>query len=285
MFTVDSNKPVSCPSVRCRLAILNRHFLSFCTLIGPVNGVLNDFHTSPHNFHEILCRASFKKNPTNGKGCRAQRALLHGGTILNGKVSVQVRHAHGRAVRELVCLEDVPPLGVVTCYGGFVGLAPDEKDEHTHMRHLPASDYVMDGDAFSSTIPEGNSAASKFGVEIPLFPCCDNEQWAFVVASSGIGYMANTMTKCPLQGQKRYNVTVHAYTLGRVVPGVVQSDVLVLQACSDGLKAGDCVVSPYESYRQTKKFEFVCDDLMHYRAAGATPPDHLLGLSESDSAE
>jgi hypothetical protein len=254
-------------------------------LIGPVNGVLNDFHTAPHNFHEILCRASFKENPTSGKGCRAQRALLHGGTILNGKVSVQVRHDHGRAVRELVCLKDVPPLEVVTCYGGFVGLAPAEKDEHTHMRHIPASGYVMDGDAFSSTMPEGNSAVSKLGVKIPLYPRCDDEKWASVVAGSGIGYMANTVTKCPLQGQKGYNVTVHAYTLGRVVPGVVQSDVLVLQACIHGLKAGDCVISPYESYRQTKKFQFVCADLMHYRAAGATPPDHLLDLSASDSAD
>ena len=198
---------------------------------------------------------------------------MHGGTLANGKVSVQVRHSHGRALRELVTEVDFQSGDVVTCYGGFACRAPvDEKDEHTHMRHIPSSDLVLNGLPFANTFPDDHSTTQRLGWMVPLKPRSGDKKWDKVISDTEIGYMANSVTSCPLSNREYPNVTVATGMLGRSITDVAYEDVVYLLASKDGIKKGETVVSPYESRQQTEKFQFKCADVSHYRAAGQLPP-------------
>ena len=89
-----------------------------------------------------------------------------------------------------------------------------------------------------------------------------------VIASTGIGYMANTTTAFPQQQRSRPNVTVCHAMLGRLVKGVPYPSVIVLRASAGGIDEGEAVISPYEAWRLTGKFAFKCVDRSHYAMAG-----------------
>jgi hypothetical protein len=238
--------------------------------VGLKHVIKTDLEGDPAKFHEALCRASFEKDPVRdgGTGCAAQRALLHGGTLTNGKVAIQFRESHGKPLRELVAKKRFNEGDDVTCYGGFVGLAPMEKQDHTHMRSIPLSDYVLCGQAMSDCFPGEPCALYSIGHIIALSPHCQNPDWAVQIASSGIGYMANTVTKCPIQRRARPNVTVCSAMLGRHIPGVPYHVVMVLRASAGGIDIDEPIISPYEAYKLKDKFVFECGDKSHYHVAG-----------------
>lgn len=242
--------------------------------VGRGNGIKSGFASRPERFHEELCRKSFRQDPVFGaaKGCQAQRALIHGGTLANGKVAVEVRWTHGRKLRELIAKVRFEPNEDVSCYGGFLQQAPSETDRHTHMRHVPLTDYVLEGQPFAGCFPV-EEGFTKFTLGVPLSPRCGDPAWDQVITSNGIGYMANTVTKCPLRSRSRTNVTVCEAQLGRAVPGVPYSSVLVLRASDGGIDIGQPVISPYEPWKLKKTFEFKCADAEHYRAAGHVQAD------------
>jgi hypothetical protein len=230
-----------------------------------------DFASDPSTFHEILCRESFRNNPVVGvtKGCQAQRALFYGGTLDNGKVALVKHLSHGVMLRELVAKMRFEEGDYVTCYGGLLGLAPSEETElDTHMRHIPSTDYVLEGLPFSNCFPQQLGAVCALGYTVPLRPRCDDPAWEQVITSTGIGYMANTVTKCPMRSRARANVTVCEVMLGRAIPGVPYSSVLVLQASAGGIDMEAPIISPYESWKLKRKFQFKCVDEDHYKWAG-----------------
>jgi hypothetical protein len=206
-----------------------------------------------------------------GKGIRAQRALLEGGTLANGKVGVMFKTSHGHCIRELVARVKFHRGEVVTCYGGFLERVPGpETDEHwlTHMRHIPLNDHVLNGLEFSNTFPASNSIVlGKLGYREWLHPRGVGPEWIRIIESSGLGYMANTVTKCPMT-RTRPNVIVDELILGRVVEGVPYSAVLVLRAGDQDIQVDQTIVSPYEAWKQNQLFEFKCADEWHYIAAG-----------------
>ena len=104
-----------------------------------------------------------------------------------------------------------------------------------------------------------------------LTPQCEDQRWEAVIASSGIGYMANTVTRCPLLRQTRPNVVVHEVAMYRVIAGVSYSSVLVLRGASQGIDIGEPIISPYEGYQSKAKFKFHCKDPLHWAAAGRSP--------------
>lgn len=235
----------------------------------------HEFDTDPATFHESLCRKSFAQRPAFGvaKGCKAQRALFLGGTLDNGKVAVEVHWSHGVQLRELIAVTRFEPNDVVTCYGGLVEKAPVVKnpDGHTHTRQIPGTDYVLEGEPFSNCFPVKQGAMFALGYSVSLRPQCADPRWAKVIASSGIGYMANTVTRCPLSSRTRTNVTVCSDILGRTIPGVPYDSVLYLQASARGIDAGERIISPYEPWKLKEKFTFKCSDNAHYKAAGRVP--------------
>jgi hypothetical protein len=221
-------------------------------------------------FHERLCRQSFKQHPVKrgGTGAPAQRAIMTGGTLDNGKLRVYFQKSHGVLVRELIAMVRFEPHSVVTCYGGFVELAPSEEACHTHMRHIPETKRVLNGVEFASRFPCKPGVMFELGRGLPLRPVCANADWSTVIRTTGLGYMANTVTKCPLQ-RTRPNVTIQCKPVGRYIKNVPHgSSVVYLVAASKGIAVGDAVISPYEACVQTAKFRFNCADPAHYKAAG-----------------
>ena len=238
----------------------------------------------PAAFHESLCRASFKQTPVvgdHGTGIDAQRAILFGGTLSNGKLQLQKRVSHGVAIRELIAMQDFPHGQIVTCYGGLLELAPTDKKQ-THMRCIPATNYVLNGVEFSKCFPCEHGAELALGVYVSMLPRCQTVGWATVICTTGLGYMANAVTRCPLQGRVCPNVTVHRSTLGREVPGVPYSDVLYFRAALHGIRRGQPVISPYEACRSNPDLQFTCCDPAHYRAAGRQmmPLEEVCSVSE-----
>jgi hypothetical protein len=233
-----------------------------------------EFPQDPATFHEILCRRSFANRPVFGvaKGCKAQRALLHGGTLENRKLAVEVHWSHGVLLRELIAQVRFEHKDVVTCYGGFAEKAPVVKKSdvnmHTHMRQIPGTDYVLEGEPFSNCFPVKQGAMFDLGYSVPLRPQCADPRWAKVIASSGLGYMANTVTRCPLILRTRTNVTVCDAVLGRSIPGVPYDSVVYLKASAGGINPGEPIISPYEPWKLKEKFKFKCNDSAHYEASG-----------------
>jgi hypothetical protein len=208
----------------------------------------------------------------SSNGIQAQRALLNGGTIQNGKVSIQLRMSHGVVIRELIARIRFQPRDDVTCYGGFVEKQPPEGEEDTHMRRIPLTNYVLNGIAFSGCFPSQSGGVFRVGPGVSLKPQCADPQWEKVIVSCGLGYMANTVTKCPLYRQTIPNVSVCEAALERNIVGVSYASVLVLRACSNGIDIGEPIISPYEGKQSKKKFRFICADPEHYATAGRTPP-------------
>ena len=174
------------------LIIDDRLLFFFC--LGSSSDGEWQFDSDPLTFHEELCRQSFRCNPVFGisKGVQAQRALFHGGTLKNGKVALEWKESHGVMLRELIAKTRFKPGEDVTCYGGFVELAPPVSDEHTHMRHIPLTDYVLEGLPFANCFPTKRGKVVSLGYDVPLHPRCDDPSWAKVIVSNGIGYMCNT---------------------------------------------------------------------------------------------
>ena len=56
--------------------------------------------------------------------------------------------------------------------------------------------------------------------------------------------------------------------LGRTIPGVPYPSVMVLRAGTGGIDIGQPVISPYEPWKLTDKFQFKCVEEAHYKAAG-----------------
>jgi hypothetical protein len=152
--------------------------------VGRGNGIKSGFASRPERFHEELCRKSFRQDPVFGaaKGCQAQRALIHGGTLANGKVAVEVRWTHGRKLRELIAKVRFEPNEDVSCYGGFLQQAPSETDRHTHMRHVPLTDYVLEGQPFAGCFPV-EEGFTEFTLRVPLSPRCGDPAWDQIIAS------------------------------------------------------------------------------------------------------
>jgi hypothetical protein len=275
-----------------------QHVLTICALghrtvcrlstpcVGSCGEYGNEFDKDPATFHESLCRKSFEQQPVFGitKGCKAQRVLLHGGTLDNGKVAVEWRWSHGLELRELIARKRFECGEVVTCYGGFAIKAPvvseDEVGMDSHMRQIPGTDYVLEGAPFSNCFPVKQGAMFDLGYSAGLWPKCDHPGWAKVIASSGIGYMANTVTKCPLSSRRtRTNVTVDTAVLGRTIPGVPFDSILYMRANMGGINPGEPIISPYEQWKVKEKFKFQCIDKAHYEASGS------LLSSDEDSEE
>jgi hypothetical protein len=170
-------------------------------------------------------------------------------------------------LRELIALKTYKPQAIVTCYGGFLERTPPRREEHTHMRSIPLTNFVLNGEQFSNCFPFRYGAEFALGRPLGLTPRCETRAWEDVINSTGVGYMANTVTQCPL-GRTRPNVTVHAAILGRTIPGVPYSSVLFFRACTHGIEAGQPIISPYEACKSNKNFAFVCSDPMHYHTAG-----------------
>jgi hypothetical protein len=74
----------------------------------------------PQRCHEELCRTAFREHPVvgSGEGSVAQRALMDGGTLDNGKLFIREQGTHGRSFRHLIAGVAFPPNCGVTCYGG-----------------------------------------------------------------------------------------------------------------------------------------------------------------------
>ena len=208
----------------------------------------------------------------NTMGIQAQRALWLGGTLENGKVTIEMRRSHGRMLRELIARVRFEPGDDVTCYGGFVVPVPPQSDEHTHMRNLPSTDFVLEGLPFSTCFPQTGGAVSHLGFQVPLKPSCVDPAWTNIIASNGIGYMANTVTNCPLDRRARPNVVVCEARLGRVIEGVPYDSVIVLRASNNGIDIGDRIISPYEPWHLKKMWSWACVDPLHYAAAGREQP-------------
>ena len=201
----------------------------------------------------------------------AQRALFLGGTLENGKVAVQRRRHHGPFVRHLIAMVDFNPDSVVTCYGGFLEAAPRTKGQtnaKTHMRRIPASDFVLNGWAFSETFPSSSCGMQTLGYNVNMCPEHDDPEWVRIIRTTGLGYMANTKTICPMKVGNGTNVTIGEAKLGRVIPGIPYSSIMVLKACAAGIKTGDPIISPYRSYALKDKFWFKCIDRGHYYWSG-----------------
>jgi hypothetical protein len=241
-------------------------------VVGNLSDIILAFGIEPSAFQETICRNSFMDRRLQGSasGIAAQRALLTGGTLQNGKVKVEQRISHGMVIRELIAGIRFEPGADVTCYGGFVEKRPPETEEHTHMRGIPASDYALNGILFSGCFPIKPGAALKIGHSVALTPQCEDQRWEAVIASSGIGYFANTVTRCPLS-TSRPNVVVHALPMYRKIAGVSYSSVLVLRAASHGIDVGEPIISPYEGCQSKAKFKFPCKDPLHWAAAGRSP--------------
>ena len=244
--------------------------------VGPSPGNRLGFDGDPSQFHEMLCRLSYKLTPTNGTGAGsvAERALFNGGTLMNRKLEVHVLKSHGMYLRELVAAVDFAEGEVVSCYGGWARPAPPEGAEHTHMRHIALSDYVLDGEEFSNAFPAAQQSPSAWGeydisYSTPMAPCLEDVRWSRVIVGTGIGYMANTVTKCLLHRRQRPNVIVDDAIVGRRIPGVPYSSIVFLKSAQGGIRAREPVISPYEAWKGTKKFTFHCSDRDHHAAAGS----------------
>ena len=204
-----------------------------------------------------------------GTGIQAQRALFHGGTLRNGKLAVEFRQSHGRMLRELIAKVRFEAGDDVSCYGGFLMPAPKkEKDSDTHMRRIPSSNFVLEGLQFSECVPTTLGGVYQLGYHLALHPRCEAPAWQEVITTSGLGYMANTVTKCPLS-RTRPNVVVCEAMLGRTIPGVPYPSGMVIRAGTGGIDIGQPVISPaYEHWKLTAKFQFTCVEETHYKAAG-----------------
>ena len=222
------------------------------------------------------------RDPVFGKGTgiQAQRALFQGGTLSNGKLAVEFHKSHGLVLRELIAKVRFETGDDVTCYGGFLMSAPKkEKDSDTHMRHIPTSNFVLEGRQFSECFPTTVGGVFQLGFQVSLHPRCGTTAWEEVIATNGLGYMANTVTKCPLS-RSRPNVVVCEAMLGRTIPGVPYPSIMILRAGAGGIDIGQPIISPYEPWKLTKKFQFKCLEEAHYRAAG-----HVQQLDESESED
>jgi hypothetical protein len=253
--------------------------------VGPLIDIKPDFASNPAKFHEELCRQSFMRRPVFGvtKGCAAQRALFHG-TLENGKVAVEERWVHGRIVRELIAKVRFEWKADVTCYGGMLAPARKEKDTDTHMRHIPQTNHVLEGRPFSECFPVKQGAVFGLGYTVPLRPRCVDPAWDKVIENNGIGYMANTVTRCPLSARTKTNVVVCEAFLGRNIPGIPYANVMVLRAAKGGIDIGQPIISPYEPWKLKKKFCFKCVEPEHYLASGReqTFSDESDGSSETE---
>ena len=224
------------------------------------------------DFHELLCRQSFERAPATNRGIRAQRALQESGTLANGKVYVTIRESHGTSLRELVAGVRFDPGEAVTLYGGLLEPGRKETVVDTHARHIPLMDCVLNGKDFANAFPSSERWHFNGGHTVKLKPHCANKHWDKVICTTGIGYMANTVTKCPLYQQLRPNVVVAEMMLGRVIVGVPYTSILVLVAGQAGIEAGDRIISLYEHGSQKEKFKFRCVDPIHYITAGQPLP-------------
>lgn len=225
----------------------------------------------PTMFHESLCRQSFLDRPVvgrHGKGIDAERAIMTGGTLSNGQLQVQIRQSHGVRLRALIAMVTYMPNDIVTCYGGFLERAPPKAEAGTHMRSVPLTSFVLNGEEFSNCFPSHHGAEFDLGRTMSMTPRCVDRAWEDVINSTGVGYMANTVTKCPLQQRAHANVTVHHAILGRRIPGVPYSSVVFFRAGTNGIAPGEPVISPYEACKSNRKFTFKCSDVEHYRTAG-----------------
>jgi hypothetical protein len=225
----------------------------------------------PSMFHEYLYRQSFKQRPVKGtgSGVRVQRAIMSGGTLENGKVRVYFRRSHGVTLRELIAMVTFEHHDCVTCYGGFEEPAPASKlDGNNHMRHIPCTRRVLNGLPFADCFPTVPGVMFDLGLDAPLRPRCDNPAWSHMIRTSGIGYMANTVTKCPMRLQPRPNVTIQSRSSYRQIDGVSCGSVLYLECGVRGIAVGDPIVSPYEGWAGNPEFRFECVDQDHYARAG-----------------
>ena len=201
-----------------------------------------------------------------GRGIAAQRALLYGGTLANGMVRLVKRRSHGRDIRELVAGVVFEAGDDVTCYGGMVSKQPSimtaqSKLQQTHVRNIPSSDYVLDGLEFSKCVPD-----EPYPVENDklLFPDCNDKRWTNVLLNTGVGYMANTVTKCPLNPRERPNVVIYEAVLHRSIQGVPYDSVILLRAASRGIAKEEKIISPYEGYKNDPDFHHDCVDDEHH---------------------
>jgi hypothetical protein len=224
----------------------------------------------PSRFHEVLCRRAYRQKPVigTGSGSVAQRILLHGGTLDNGKLVIREQDYHGRRVRHLMAGVLFAPNEIVTCYGGFLQKEPKLSKDKTHMRHIPHTNLVLNGWAFSQSFPLTTGSMQRLGYDVDMIPFHENPDWLRVIRTTGLGYMANTKTSCPMRVNNKTNVTVCQAQLGRDIDGVGYKNMLYLVANGNGIAKGDPIISPYRSYTLKDKFWFPCIDRNHYEAAG-----------------
>ena len=224
-----------------------------------------------------MVRESFVQRPVHGSGtgCQAQRAVLHGGTLDNGKVGVEWTTSHGFTVKGLINRFLLEPSETITLYGGEEQRRPPhETAEHTHMRVIPetSGQRVLNGAPFAATFPRSPPQVSGPGFDTRVLPQCDREL-ADLIRRTGLGYMANSpITYCPL-GTERANVTVARVPMYRRVAGVGYTVLLVLTCGNKQLQPGTPLLCDYRPKMDLPaKFQFRCRDPSHYHAAGQPFP-------------
>ena len=136
------------------------------------------------------------------------------------------------------------------------------------MRHIPCTKRVLNGLPFADCFPSVPGVMFDLGLDVPLSPRCDNPAWSHMIRTSGIGYMANTVTKCPMRLRPRPNVTIESRTFHRHIDGVSSGSVLYLACGARGIAVGETIVSPYEGCAGNPAFRFKCVDKGHYARAG-----------------
>ena len=198
--------------------------------------------------------------------------MLLGNGTLDGDLYVAWEERHGTWLLGLYSKLDIGGKQDVTCYGGVWRPRPAvELDTDTHMRCVPGEDFVMDGKEFAECFQGPRSPLCRLGRLVPVVPHREGSGWAEVISSSGIGYMANTVTKCP-RVIERPNVNITHVPLGRTIPGVPYTTLMVLTTGVNGIKAGEPIVSIYVWACQKKKFQFECRDRWCYAAVNKPYP-------------
>jgi hypothetical protein len=183
-------------------------------------------------------------------GYPAQQALHSAGTIANGKVSVDRRTKCEHDCLGLFARSHWSHGDVVTLYGGVI--TPVKETSKSHSRHDRGlgPDYAYDGLPFSRLFARD--------VHGPHWrPRSPDSVLSDLIEHSGIGWMANTVTKnCPAKRNSRPNVTIKSIDL--VIKGipVPNTSVLALVCGKSGIVPGDEIISVYEHGQSNENLAF-----------------------------
>jgi hypothetical protein len=238
-----------------------------------------------HRCHELQAWAYFYVNPVapRVRGCKAQHALNTGGTLANKIVYVAHRHDGDRG---LFAGHDLMPRTIATLYGGQLrrliesqrlvatdsapaGAHPSagdmmdraapadvEGDEgpNTHVRHLPGNDIVaLDGLPFANWLPPKTQRGSENPrLRTHLFPECEDQDLHYLIANTGVGYMARTVTDCPRC--PKANVSMAFFDVYHPAIGLMYTQVAALVVGTMPIPADGELIRKHEGWKSKRKY-------------------------------